>query len=229
MKARGQALVESLAAMLVLAPLLLAVVQLSTLQSAEQATLSASRTAALSAHHGLDAPGGPLPPERVRGLFHPDADGAPQVGVGAARQPSAAEQMETVALALIVPAKVVGVGDVDFQRSRAVTAQASVSAPLVAQALAPDVARLRVSSALPLMIDDWDADGAARTWQRTAALSTTGRIAAWRAPLTALSAPMRLLEPAVGDLCLGRIDPDIVPEDRLQGLVRPPDLRTRPC
>lgn len=226
---RGQAMVESLAATLLLAPLLLAVVRLSALQSAEQATVGAARAAALAAHHGLDTPSGPLSSARVRDLFHPGPEAQPQVATGASRQPPSAELAEDVAMALIVPARVVGVGDLDLARSRAVIAHASVAAPMIGEGFLSDTGRPRVAARLPLMLDDWDADGAAGVWRRTAALSTTGRIAAWRGPLSTLAAPMRLLEPAVERLCLGRIDPDIVPEDRLLGLARPPDLRTQPC
>lgn len=222
-------MVESLAASLVLTPLLFAVVQLSAMQSAEQATLGAARAAALAAHHGLDVPGAPLSSDRIRDLFHPDAGTHPEVRTSVTQQAPSAELAEDIALAIIVPAQVVGVGDLHLARSRAIAAHASADAPAIHEALMPDVRRTRVSASLPLMLDDWDAEGTAEVWRRTAALSTTGRIAAWRGPLATLAAPMRLVEPAVTRLCLGRIDPDIVPEDRLRGLARAPDLRTQPC
>lgn len=229
MKSRGQAMVESLAATLVLTPLLLAVVQLSALQAAEQATVGAARAAALAAHHGLDGAAGPLSSERIRGMFFADREAGGEVGTGASRQAPSAELAEDVALAMIVPAQVVGSGDLDLARSRAIASRVSVEVPQVLEAEMPDMPRPRVSAGLALMIDDWEADSASTVWRRTAALSTTGRIAAWRGPLTTLAAPMRLLEPAVERLCLGRIDPDIVPEDRLRGLARAPDLREKPC
>ena len=229
MRVRGQAMVESLAATLVLTPLLLVVVQLSTLQAAEQAAVGASRAAALAAHHGLDAATGPLSSERIRSLFFADVEADASVATGAARQAPSAELAEDIALAIIVPARVVGTGDLELARSQAISARVSVDPPLVYEAIMPAAERARVSAGLPLMVDDWDADGAAEVWRRTAALSTTGRIAAWRGPLTTLATPMRLLEPAMERLCLGRIDPDIVPEDRLHGIVRAPDLRSQPC
>lgn len=229
MRVRGQAMVESLAATLVLTPLLLVVVQLSALQAAEQAAVGASRAAALAAHHGLDAATGPLSSERIRSLFFADVEADASVATGAARQAPSAELAEDIALAIIVPARVVGTGDLELARSQAISARVSVDPPLVYEAIMPAPERARVSAGLPLMVDDWDADGAAEVWRRTAALSTTGRIAAWRVPLTTLGTPMRLLEPAMERLCLGRIDPDIVPEDRLRGLARAPDLRSQPC
>ena len=229
MRARGQAMVEALVASLALTPLMFAVVQLAAIQAAEQATLGAARAAALASHHGLAGQDGPLSPARLRELYFPGASAGAEVVSFAGPQPAAAEQAEEVALAIIAPAVIVGVGDPDLPRSRAVVARAvtDVSPPL--GALLPDQPPLRVAGHITVMRGDWDAAGAARVWQRTAALSTAGRIAAWRGPLSALVAPMQLLEPAVGRLCLGRIDPDIVPEDRLQGLAGAPDLRRQPC
>jgi hypothetical protein len=229
MRVRGQALVEALAATLVLTPLLFAIVQLVALQSTQQATLGAARTAALAAHQGLAGEAGPLQPARVGALFFPSEESAADVRMGDTPQPVAAAQSEDVALTLILPARVVGVGDLDLGRSGAVAARVAATAPLDFGPLMPDATPLRVSATLPVMFGDWDAAGASVVWRRTAALSTTGRIAAWRTPLTAMAAPMRLVEPAMVQLCLGRIDPDIVPADRLRGVARPPDLRTQPC
>lgn len=222
-------MVESLVATLVLAPLLFAIVQLSALQRAEQAALGAARAAAFAAHQGVDGPGGPLSAAQLRSLYFPDEAMSAAVVTDAARQPDAAEQAEDIAMALIVPALAVGAGDPGYPRSRAVLARAWVTVPSTSFTSSGDDAGHRIDAGLPLMLDDWDADGVTDVWRRTAALSTTGRIAAWRAPLSALAAPVRLFEPSAAQLCLGRIDPDIVPDDRLRGLVRAPDLRTRPC
>ena len=233
MTVRGQALVEALVAALALTPLMFAIVQLAAIQSAEQATLAAARSAALASHHGLDGPGGPLSPLRVRELYFPGpgstAGTGSEVVAGSAPQPASAEQAEDVALALIAPAVLVGVGDPDLPRSRAVVARATTDISAPYGVFPAEESALRVAGQMSLMRGDWDAAGAERVWRRAAALSTTGRIAAWRGPLSTLAAPMQLLEPAVGRLCFGRIDPDIVPEDRLQGLARAPDLRTQPC
>ena len=229
MRQHGQAMVESLAATLLLAPLLLAIVGLSSLQSAEQATLGAARAAAVAAHHGLDGAAGPLPPAKVRELYLGAAGMQGSLVIGAAPEPEAAEQAGSIALALILPARVVGVGALDLGPADAVAARATAAPEGVLGGLVPSGSEPRVTAESTLMRDDWDADGAARVWQRAAALSSAGRLAAWRAPLSVLAAPMELLEPAVGRLCLGRIDPDIVPADRLRGAARAPDLRTRPC
>lgn len=222
-------MVESLVAMLVLTPLLFAIVQLSALQRAEQAALGAARAAAFAAHQGVDGPGGSLSSARLRSLYFADEVASAAVVTEATRQPDAAEQAEDISMALIVPALAVGAGDPGFPRSRAVLARAWVTVPSTGFTSSGDDAGHRIDAGLPLMLDDWDAEGVTDVWRRTAALSTTGRIAAWRAPLSALAAPVRLLEPSAAQLCPGRIDPDIVPDDRLRGLSRAPDLRTQPC
>jgi hypothetical protein len=93
-----------------------------------------------------------------------------------------------------------------------------------------DAADRGLRADLSLLVDDWAAPDAAAVWRRTAALSTAGRIDAWRSTLQWAIEPMRLFEPAIAKLCLGRIDPDIVPMDRLP-TVRPEsaDLRIRAC
>lgn len=229
MNERGQALIEALASTLLLVPLLLAVVQLALVQSTEQAALGAARSAAFAAHLGLDGATGPLPVSRVRELFFPEPDAAGRVEVARVAQPAAAATAEDVAMALLLPAIAVGSGGLELRRDRALEARAGAAPPRVFGDVAPGVSGLRLSARLPLMADDWDAGSASEVAARAAALSTAGRIAAWRGPLSAMAAPMRLLEPAVERLCLGRIDPDIVPQDRLSGLARAPDLRTQPC
>lgn len=229
MRSRGQALVEALVASLLLVPFFLAVVQLALTQSTEQAALEAARTAAFAAHLGLDQAQGPLPPQRVRELFFPGPDRPSEVAVILASQASAAEQAESVAMTIIAPARLVGAGDLDFPRSRAFEGRAGSEVAPMSGPLDPSATGRRLSARLPMMSGDWDADGAAAVWQRTAALSSAGRIAAWRSVLSPVAAPLRLFEPAAERLCLGRIDPDIVPADRLRGVARATDLRTEPC
>lgn len=229
MSPRGQALVEALVASLLLVPLIFAVVQLALVQAAQQTTLEAARTAALAAHLGLDEGQGPLSPQRVRELFFPDAARSADVFIVEASQASAADQAESVALTIITPARIVGAGDLDFPASRALEGRAASEVALAFGPFDPSATGHRLAARLPVMSGDWDADGAASVWQRTAALSSTGRIAAWRSVLSPVTMPLRLFEPAAARLCLGRIAPDIVPTDRLKGLSRTPDLRTEPC
>jgi hypothetical protein len=129
------------------------------------------------------------------------------------------------------PALAVGAGGLDIARAEARRATASVApAQWLDIAWTNDGDDRGLRADLSVLVDDWAAPDAAAVWRRTAALSTAGRIDAWRSTLRWAVQPMRLFEPAIARLCLGRIDPDIVPTDRLPA-VRPEsvDLRTRPC
>jgi hypothetical protein len=56
----------------------------------------------------------------------------------------------------------------------------------------------------------------------------TGALREWTEPMRAATGAIALLEPAFAKLCIGRIDIDVVPADRLQGAAAT-DLRNRPC
>ncbi len=219
----GQALVESLVAMLVLGPLLLATLSLAQRQTAQQTAQSAAWASAIAAHHGID----------LAGLSATDDAENGRVAVSLQRTtvPGAAETSEDVAFALLQPALAVGAGGLDLARAEARRATASVApAEWLDIAWTSDGDDRGLRADLSVLVDDWAAPDAAAVWRRTAALSTAGRIDAWRSTLRWAVEPMRLFEPAIARLCLGRIDPDIVPMDRLPA-VRPEsvDLRSRPC
>ena len=221
--ARGQALTETLVAILLLAPLLIATIDLWQRQTAIQSVQSSARAGVLAAHHGVDIDAYAARPDgRVRGS---------EVTVIAAAQPSAARTTEDWAFGLLLPAQVIGVGQFDLARDQARNARSTARLNE-----GPALQWLRAGRSptfqaeLSILVDDWQAYDAETVRRRTAALSSAGRLAAWRTPLEIMAAPMRLFEPAVARLCLGRIDPDIVPTDRLTGSRRGmSDLRTQPC
>jgi hypothetical protein len=216
-------LVESLVAMLVLGPLLIATLSLAQRQAAQQTAQSAAWAGAIAAHHGID----------VAELYatDPAVNGGVDVSLQRTAAPDATEIPEDIAFALMQPALAVGAGGLDLARAEARRATASVTpAEWLVTAWTSDAADRGLRADLSLLVDDWAAPDAAAVWRRTAALSTAGRIDAWRSTLQWAIEPMRLFEPAIAKLCLGRIDPDIVPMDRLP-TVRPEsaDLRIRAC
>jgi len=221
--ARGQALIETLVAILLLAPLLIATLDLWRRQTAIQSVQSSVRAGVLASHHGVDlASYGARPDERV---------GATEVTVTATAQPSAARTTEEWAFGLLMPAQVIGVGQFDLARDQARNARSTARLNE-----GPALQWLRAGRSpvfqadLSILVDDWQADDAETVRRRTAAISSAGRIAAWRTPLELMATPMRLFEPAIERLCLGRIEPDIVPTDRLADVRHgAPDLRTQPC
>jgi Flp pilus assembly protein TadG len=219
----GQALVESLVAMLVLMPFLFGIVALSQLQTARQMAQSAAWAGAVSAHHGIDA--------SAVMASHGSAAYRLEISLLRTAAPTAATTTEDIAFALLQPALAVGSGRLDLVRAESRRAIA-VAVPSERSGLSPsgDGMAWPQRAEVSVMVDDWAARDAATVYRRTVALSTAGRIAAWRSTLQWAIEPMRLLEPAVARLCLGRIDPDIVPMDRLPALrAESADLRLRPC
>ena len=66
-----------------------------------------------------------------------------------------------------------------------------------------------------LLGDDWSAAGPAHAGQRAGGLVPTHLLAPVTAIWRPLSAPLALFEPSLRQLCIGLIEPDRVPEDRL--------------
>ena len=80
-------------------------------------------------------------------------------------------------------------------------------------------AALQVEEHSAVLGDDWSAAGPAQVAQRTGGLVPTAVLARQAAVLRPLLWPARLIEPALGRLCLGLIEPERVPVDRLAGSV----------
>jgi hypothetical protein len=66
-----------------------------------------------------------------------------------------------------------------------------------------------------LMTDAWNASAASHVRSRTAGLVPTSTLSGLQALWRPLLAPLSLVEPSLSRLCLGIIEPDRVPEDRL--------------
>lgn len=229
----GQALVEALAALLFLTPLLLCAVYLADLyRTAHSASLLAREHAIAAMHQPagefdntlagkLDNLSGSLSGEDSRSLeslFEPiSPDGATAV-------------VEATAQALLVPALTAGKGAFDWPAWRGhkvvVTSRADPDTTL-------DLP-LNLSIVLREELSFFGAYGAASSPQhvaaRTAALSMAGSLDETKRLLEPLAGAASVIEPSLDRLCVGRIGPDIVPEDRLPpNISRTSDLRSTPC
>lgn len=78
-----------------------------------------------------------------------------------------------------------------------------------------DTLDLWLDSAMHLLGDGWSASGTPQVRARTAGLVPTARLAAMSEGWRALAAPLAIVEPNLDRLCLGLIEPEQVPEDRL--------------
>jgi hypothetical protein len=66
-----------------------------------------------------------------------------------------------------------------------------------------------------ILTDAWNSSDARHVHDRTSSLVPTQRLASLASAWQVLAAPLSILEPTIGKLCLGLIEPDTVPEDRL--------------
>jgi hypothetical protein len=159
-----------------------------------------------------------------------DAGGL-DVRLAAVAQPADVASTERAALAMIAPARAVGGPPFDLQRDAA--RSASVALPVWhAPGLAAPFGGLRfiLRESLQLLVDPWSSAGRRQVAARTDALSPVGAMRELARPLEPVRWALALVEPAASRLCLGRIDPDVVPADRLRAARGPLlDLRTQPC
>ncbi len=263
--ARGQALVETLAALLFLAPLGLAVHYLGRWHDIQNATVSAARYAALASvasagssasrdiEHSAERRIFSTAPDRFRSSAgneggaiaagRPawrtpdgdadliDPDGRPTVQLRRVEQPTAVARTEGLAFGLVAPAALLGTGAFDLQRSAAVRAEAIVPLRAITSAgarLLP--AGVRLQEHLEVLVDAWGARDSRQVAGRVGAFVPATRIGEAVALLVPLRWAITLFEPSFARFCPGRIEPDIVPADRLTGGLRAPlDLRTMPC
>lgn len=74
---------------------------------------------------------------------------------------------------------------------------------------------LQLQQPMQLMTDAWNAASPQHVRDRSAGLVPTTAMAGLQSLWRPLLAPLRLVEPSLGELCLGLIEPDRIPEDRL--------------
>ena len=160
-----------------------------------------------------------------------DREPGPTVDVAAVPQTGVVADVERQAFALIAPARAVGGPPFDLQRDAA--RGATVTVPLRhADALPAPFGglRLRLTERLRLLVDPWAASDPRQVAARVESLSPVGRLRELVQPLEPVRWAVSLFEPAIQRLCPGRIEPEIVPPDRLVGgRGAMLDLRTRPC
>ncbi len=78
-----------------------------------------------------------------------------------------------------------------------------------------DTLELDLNASWALLGDAWHAGGVRHVQQRAGGLVPTARLRAVNAIWAPLAVPLGVVEPSLGQLCLGLIEADRVPEDRL--------------
>jgi hypothetical protein len=87
--------------------------------------------------------------------------------------------------------------------------------PLTALPRPFDTLELELNVSHALLGDAWHAGGTRHVQQRAGGLVPSTRLAALNSIWRPLAAPLSIVEPSLGQLCLGAVEADRVPEDRL--------------
>lgn len=229
----GQAFVESLVAIVFLIPLLLCMVYLADLMRAEEGAVAAARQLALAAMH---EPSGHLDPSTLKKLqdISLPVDGlagealAPRVGQ--LSLPNSASDVEKAARGLLLPADSVGIGRFDLPDFAARQSSTEISLGSTRDLGVTIDIPVVVRSSVAFLAGHGAASAPSQVRTRTAALSVAGTLGEVAEPIELLATIASLLEPSLRRLCIGRIDPEIVPADRLPvPATRSSDLRYQPC
>lgn len=219
----GQALAESLVALLLLVPLVLALQAIAEVQAGALQTTQSSRLLALSAllvGRSLDAN---ALVQRSPLLFSI----APQLGVWSANvphsaEPNAASNATRAVSVALAPAELLSGTALVLERSGWVGAQAQLQLPI--QPLLRDVSGmplLTLHSRMTLLTEDYQAVGRAEVAQRIAALDAMKPLRLVERALQPLAPLLSLIDPPYRSLCAHTANPDILPADRLTIVAAP--------
>lgn len=230
---RGQALAESLVAALFLSPLFLCTAYLVDFHRATHASALVAREVAVAMIQSPDGIVDKTDLQRIRDVVMSASEIPGNVlPVDVERIPGGdvAEGVESLAFTALWPAIASGSGAFDVPRWRGQRASTGVSmGSTTALGVELDLP-VEVREQLAFFSGHGAAESATQVRDRTAALSVAGTLAMAVQPIEAVAAVASVLEPSLRQLCIGRIDPDIVPADRLPAAVsRTNDLRYTPC
>lgn len=232
-RVRGQALVETLVAMLFLSPLFLCAVYLTDFHRASHAAEMAAHELALASLHAADGAVGQTDLQAIRDLAIPAADILGErlpAHLESLSTSDTASSVEEAAHLILAPALVSGVGAFDLPRWQQHRVSTGVSMGSTAAIGVPFDIPIELRGRSVYVVGHGAAVGSAHVRTRTAAISIAGAMAEVARPIETVASVARVIEPALSQLCVGRIDPDIVPADRLPASVsRHNDLRTQPC
>jgi hypothetical protein len=229
----GQALVETLVAVLFLTPIFLSAVYLSDFHRASHASGIAVREIALAALHSTDGNVEQRTLRAIRDLS------IPALELTGTRLPVRLEHVDTNDIAsgveraaniLLTPARLSGSGNFDaprWQQRRTSTGVSMGSTTLIG---VPFDIPIALRGDLVFFSGYGASSSVVQVRDRTAALSVAGTLATAAQPIEAIASVASIIEPALRQLCVGRINTEIVPADRLPASVsRHNDMRSQPC
>lgn len=234
---RGQALVESLIALLWLIPLWLALLFLSDLLAAQQAAISSVRHAVMLSH----LTEGSLEKQQVAelararhsrgGLDAPWAPSSLSLTTSVTDSPSfsSSKHLRELTQTVLAPASVITGGDFRLPQEEGIRAQAQWSFRLpeflgVNQIEGP----ILMTERLSVLQRGWSSSSDSETRDRVMGMTMQSRLVVATNVFDAIRPVISLIEPSFERFCPGRLDVDIVPADRTVGS-QGGDARSRAC
>lgn len=239
---RGQSMVEFAVGSSALLLLLLGVITLSSYQEVQRRAIGAGRQLAFES--GWQGPEANPDVLRRSAFAHHMDDSGLMDAVGRSRHvealnvrasmqfgpaPGLANDAATVLLSPLRTSGALVGGDIDLASGG--YARGEIEVDLQPRFWLPPPFRdteLALRQPFAILTDPWNSAGPEHVRDRTSSLVPTQRLIAIASTWQALAAPLSLLEPSLDELCLGLIEPDAVPADRLG----PPSVRAsgrRPC
>jgi hypothetical protein len=226
---QGQSLVEFAAGSAALLLLLLGVITLSGYQEVQRRGSIAARQ---FTYESTWQPPGVDPQESVRRVYlhHFDDPGLVDAvgreryvasdGVQLSRQlgaaPGLAGNAATLLLAPLAASRALTGRDIGLEAGGYVSGE--LAANVLPHEWTPEPFRgldIVLRQPYAILADPWSSGSARQVRDRTSSLVPTQRLASLASAWQVLAAPLSILEPTIGRLCLGLIEPETVPEDRL--------------
>ena len=232
-RSHGQALIETLVSVLFLTPLFLCAAYLVDFHRASHASDIAAREIALASLHAAD---GNVDQNDLRAIGDLSIPSSHLTGT---RLPArlegsdandVASSVERSADLLLAPVLLSGSGSFDVPRWQQRRASTGVSMGSTTVIGVPFDLPVELRSHVVFFSGHGASASVVEVRDRIAALSVAGTLASAAQPIEAIASIASLIEPALRQLCIGRINPEIVPADRLPASVsRQNDMRTQPC
>jgi Flp pilus assembly protein TadG len=226
---RGQSLVEFAVGSAALLMLLLGVVTLSGYQEVQRRASVAARQFAYESAWEPSLLSAQVSAQRIHRDNFDDSGLLDSVGraryvtregVRVERQqgvaPGLAGDAATLLLTPLAASKPFTGADLDLEAGGYVSGE--LVARVVTHAWTPEPFRsmdITLHQPYAILSDPWNSGSSSQVHDRTSSLVPTQRLATIANAWQALAVPLSIIEPTIGKLCLGLIEPDTIPEDRL--------------
>ena len=217
MRCRGQAMVETLLASLLLVPLFMSIIALGDWQRAAMTATQSARFAALAS----SLTGRALTSPQLQVAWHerfPPFDGGDRIAVRRSAEPASARGDTRRLARALAPVQRITARPFALEQQGWLTAESQVGAPVpgVLRTLL-GVQQWTLPARMTLLTEDGALGGRAallRRLQPLAAMAPTQSVLTRMRPVGHL---LSLLDPSFSDLCATPPDPDLLPADRLRG------------